>query len=147
MQESDRKGSIRNQNSGNSKKLYFFGAKELRAKVDAKRCKRNLKTCKLNKIHKIILNGLSGLVVRSQPLDRRVPGLKPNSTEEPPCKRVWYTLNPWGPNVLPLVWCGSLESGCQLKCCPFHLTVVQNYEIRPKIALVLLQTGCKCKCN
>ncbi|GBM80053.1 hypothetical protein AVEN_45038-1 [Araneus ventricosus] len=27
----------------------------------------------------------------------------------PPSKRVWCRLNPSGPNVLPLVWCGSLE--------------------------------------
>ncbi|GBM29959.1 hypothetical protein AVEN_167437-1 [Araneus ventricosus] len=40
-----------------------------------------------------------------------------------------------------LVWCGSLERGCQLRCYPRHLTTVQNYEVRPKIALVLLQNG------
>ncbi|GBN06055.1 hypothetical protein AVEN_141317-1 [Araneus ventricosus] len=43
--------------------------------------------------------------------DCRNPGSKPDSTEEPPCKRAWCTLNPWGPNVLPFVWCGSLERG------------------------------------
>ncbi|GBL89145.1 hypothetical protein AVEN_14400-1 [Araneus ventricosus] len=42
-------------------------------------------------------------------------------------------------NVLPLVWRGSLERGFQLRCCPRHLTVVQNYEVRPKRDLVLLQ--------
>ncbi|GBM43124.1 hypothetical protein AVEN_148693-1 [Araneus ventricosus] len=36
---------------------------------------------------------------------------------------------------------GSLERGCQLRCRPRHLTEVQNYEVRPKIALVLLQNG------
>ncbi|GBO04255.1 hypothetical protein AVEN_40387-1, partial [Araneus ventricosus] len=30
--------------------------------------------------------------------------LEPDSTEEPPCKRVWCKLNPSGPNALPLVW-------------------------------------------
>ncbi|GBN38379.1 hypothetical protein AVEN_177904-1 [Araneus ventricosus] len=45
--------------------------------------------------------------------DRRVPGLNPDSIEEPPCKRVWCTLNPPGPNVLPLVWCGNLERRVQ----------------------------------
>ncbi|GBL78703.1 Jerky -like [Araneus ventricosus] len=35
------------------------------------------------------------------------------------------------------VWRG----GCQLRCRPRHLTEVQNYEVRPKIALVLLQNG------
>ncbi|GBL72346.1 hypothetical protein AVEN_115286-1 [Araneus ventricosus] len=29
----------------------------------------------------------------------------------------------------------------QPRCPPRHLTVVQNYEVRPKIALVLLQNG------
>ncbi|GBM68770.1 hypothetical protein AVEN_97905-1 [Araneus ventricosus] len=41
----------------------------------------------------------------------------------------------------PLVWRGSLERGCQLRCRPRHLTVVQNYLVRPKIALALLQNG------
>ncbi|GBN46805.1 hypothetical protein AVEN_55918-1 [Araneus ventricosus] len=37
---------------------------------------------------------------------RTVLGSKPNFTEEPPRKRVCCTLNPSGPNVLPLMWCG-----------------------------------------
>ncbi|GBM09914.1 hypothetical protein AVEN_2875-1 [Araneus ventricosus] len=53
--------------------------------------------------------GRSGLVARSPPRDRRVPGPKPESTEDPPCKWARYTLNPSGPTVLPLVWCRSLE--------------------------------------
>ncbi|GBL92637.1 hypothetical protein AVEN_123807-1 [Araneus ventricosus] len=32
------------------------------------------------------------------------------------------------PNVLPLVWRGSLERECQLRRRPRHLTAVQNYE-------------------
>ncbi|GBN05912.1 Voltage-dependent calcium channel type A subunit alpha-1 [Araneus ventricosus] len=71
--------------------------------------------------------------------DRRVPCSKPDSAEELPCKQAWCMLNPLGPNVLALVWCGSLERGCQLRCRPRHLTAVQNHEVRPKIALVLLQ--------
>ncbi|GBM86926.1 hypothetical protein AVEN_132317-1, partial [Araneus ventricosus] len=31
--------------------------------------------------------GRGGLVVRSRPRDRRVAGLKPDSTEDPPCMR------------------------------------------------------------
>ncbi|GBN65446.1 hypothetical protein AVEN_168360-1 [Araneus ventricosus] len=46
-----------------------------------------------------------------------------------------------GPNVLPLVWCGSLERVWQLRCRPFHPILVQNYEVRPQIAPVLLQNG------
>ncbi|GBL83396.1 hypothetical protein AVEN_110700-1 [Araneus ventricosus] len=40
-------------------------------------------------------------------------------------------------------WCGAevWRRGCQLRCRPRHLTEVQNYEVRPKIALVLLQNG------
>ncbi|GBL87641.1 hypothetical protein AVEN_165239-1 [Araneus ventricosus] len=36
---------------------------------------------------------------------------------------------------------GSLERGCQLRCRSRHLTAVQNDEVRPKIALVLLQNA------
>ncbi|GBN13196.1 hypothetical protein AVEN_4355-1 [Araneus ventricosus] len=36
-------------------------------------------------------------------------GSKPDSSEEPPCKRVWYTFYPSGSNVCPMMWCGSLE--------------------------------------
>ncbi|GBN90589.1 hypothetical protein AVEN_180277-1 [Araneus ventricosus] len=81
------------------------------------------------------------LVVRSRPRGERIPGSKPDSTEEPQCKRVWLKLNPSGPNVLPLVWCGSLERGCKLRCRPRHLTTVQNYEVCPKIPLVLIQNA------
>ncbi|GBL89048.1 hypothetical protein AVEN_255191-1 [Araneus ventricosus] len=49
--------------------------------------------------------GCGGLVVSSRLRGRRVPGSKPDSTEEPPCKWVWCTLNPSGPNFL--VWCGA----------------------------------------
>ncbi|GBL90597.1 hypothetical protein AVEN_179496-1 [Araneus ventricosus] len=54
--------------------------------------------------------GSGGLVVRSQPRGRRVPDPKPDSTEEPPCKRVWCTPNPSRPNTLLLMWCGSLQA-------------------------------------
>ncbi|GBN36102.1 hypothetical protein AVEN_152058-1 [Araneus ventricosus] len=87
------------------------------------------------------LLGRRVLVVRSGHRGQRIPGAKPDWTKEPPCKRVWCTLNPSGPNVLPLVWCGSLESGCQLRYSPRQLTVVRNYESHPKIALILLQNG------
>ncbi|GBO29495.1 hypothetical protein AVEN_14493-1 [Araneus ventricosus] len=76
--------------------------------------------------------GRGGLVVRSRFWGRRVPGSKPDSTEDPACKGACCT-----PNVLPLV--GRLERECQLMC--RHLTVVQICEVRPKIALVLLQNG------
>ncbi|GBN40132.1 hypothetical protein AVEN_251699-1 [Araneus ventricosus] len=83
--------------------------------------------------------GCGGLVVRTRPRGRRFPGLKPDSTEEPPCNRFWCTSNPSG--QMSSCWCGSLERGSQLRCRPLHLTAVQNYEVRSKIALVLLQNG------
>ncbi|GBO32729.1 hypothetical protein AVEN_247776-1 [Araneus ventricosus] len=43
--------------------------------------------------------------------------------------------------VFQLVWCGSLERGCQFRRRPRHLTTVENYEVRPKIGLVLFQNG------
>ncbi|GBN54749.1 hypothetical protein AVEN_78909-1, partial [Araneus ventricosus] len=72
---------------------------------------------------------------------RRVPSSKPDFTEEPPCKRAMCTLNPSGSNVLPLMWCGSLEKGCLPRCRLRHMTANQNDENRPKIALVLLYNG------
>ncbi|GBN69985.1 hypothetical protein AVEN_81805-1, partial [Araneus ventricosus] len=67
-------------------------------------------------------------MVRSRPRGRWVPCSKPDSTEEQLCKRACCTLNPSRPNVLPLVWCGSLEKGCQLRCRPHHLTTDQNHK-------------------
>ncbi|GBM40023.1 hypothetical protein AVEN_250496-1 [Araneus ventricosus] len=83
--------------------------------------------------------GRGGLVVRSPPRDRRVPDSKPDFTKEPPCKRVWHTSNPSGPNALPPERSGSLERGYRLRCHPRHLTTTQNYKVRSKIAFVLLQ--------
>ncbi|GBL92985.1 hypothetical protein AVEN_54624-1 [Araneus ventricosus] len=81
----------------------------------------------------IALEGRCGLVVKSRL--RRVPGSKLDSTEDPPCVWACCTLNHTEG------WCGSLERGCRLWCRPHDLPVVQNYEVRPKTALVLLQSG------
>ncbi|GBL85469.1 hypothetical protein AVEN_34643-1 [Araneus ventricosus] len=81
-----------------------------------------------------------GLMVRSRLRCRRVKSSKPDSTEYPPrMGPLAGQIIRRGPNDLPLQWCGSLERGCQLRFRPRHLTVVQNYEVHPKIALVLLQ--------
>ncbi|GBO46702.1 hypothetical protein AVEN_95959-1 [Araneus ventricosus] len=71
---------------------------------------------------------------------RRVPDTKPDSTEDPLCI---------GPVARQIIrsgqtssrWCGveACSGGYQLRCRPRHLTAVQNYEVRPKIAFVLLQ--------
>ncbi|GBM26539.1 hypothetical protein AVEN_245264-1 [Araneus ventricosus] len=74
--------------------------------------------------------------------DRRVKGSKPESTEHPLCMCACGTLNHApAPKVLPLVGRGSLEKGCQLRCRTRYLPAVQNYEVRPQKALVLLQKG------
>ncbi|GBN66171.1 hypothetical protein AVEN_177699-1 [Araneus ventricosus] len=42
------------------------------------------------------------MLARSRLRSQGVPGSKPDSTKELPCKRVWCTLNPSGRNVLQL---------------------------------------------
>ncbi|GBN97226.1 hypothetical protein AVEN_82096-1 [Araneus ventricosus] len=89
-----------------------------------------------------IYKGRCGLVVGSRLWGRRVAGSKPDSTEDPPCM---------GPAALEIMRSGQTLSRlcgveawrgrCQTRRRPRRLTVVQNYEIRPKIALVLLQNG------
>ncbi|GBM15878.1 hypothetical protein AVEN_258424-1 [Araneus ventricosus] len=60
-----------------------------------------------------IRTNFRGLVVKSRLRGRKFPGLKPDSTEDLP--RVWACcmLNhtKGESNVLPLVWCGSMERG------------------------------------
>ncbi|GBN32114.1 hypothetical protein AVEN_17807-1 [Araneus ventricosus] len=46
-----------------------------------------------------------------------------------------------GSNVPFLARHGSLKRSSHVWYCPVHLTVVQSYETRPKVALVLLQNG------
>ncbi|GBN23594.1 hypothetical protein AVEN_50876-1 [Araneus ventricosus] len=83
--------------------------------------------------------GRGGLGIRSRLRGGRAPGSKPDSTEEPSCcGPVACQIIRKGPNVLPLVCCGSLERGCQFSYHPRHRIAVQNYDVRPKIALVLL---------
>ncbi|GBO16012.1 hypothetical protein AVEN_247371-1 [Araneus ventricosus] len=57
--------------------------------------------------------GRGGLVVRSRFWGRSVPGSIPDSTEYPSYlgPAAHYILRK-GPNILPLLWCGSLE-GCR----------------------------------
>ncbi|GBL96061.1 hypothetical protein AVEN_104306-1 [Araneus ventricosus] len=71
------------------------------------------------------------------------PGPKPDSTEDPPSMRTCCTLNHSRRlNFLSLKWCGGLGRRMQeLKCRPRRLTAIQNYEVNPKIAFVLLQNG------
>ncbi|GBL84611.1 hypothetical protein AVEN_191074-1 [Araneus ventricosus] len=63
------------------------------------------------------------------------PCSRPDSNKDPSCNGpVVHQIIRMEPNVLLPVWCGSLERGCQLMCCPCHLPTVQNDEVRPKIA-------------
>ncbi|GBL77041.1 hypothetical protein AVEN_12692-1 [Araneus ventricosus] len=86
--------------------------------------------------------GSGGLVVTYRLWGRRVPGSIPDSNENPPCMWVWCTLNltSWAKSP-PAAVVRRFGEGCQLRCRPLDLTKVQNYEVRPKIALVLLQNG------
>ncbi|GBN31997.1 hypothetical protein AVEN_90618-1 [Araneus ventricosus] len=69
-------------------------------------------------------------------MGRSVPGSKPDSTED---------LSRIGPVVVDQKssrWCGAeILMGMPFRCRLRHLTAVQKYEIRSKIALALLQNG------
>ncbi|GBN54413.1 hypothetical protein AVEN_237414-1 [Araneus ventricosus] len=91
----------------------------------------------LARIVLLLLEDHGDLAVRSRLRSRRVPGSKPDSTEDglgaPKIIRM-------GPNVNPLVW-------CQLRLRFRHLTAAQNEEVRPKTALVFLQNKKLMKLN
>ncbi|GFU82244.1 uncharacterized protein TNCV_1145741 [Trichonephila clavipes] len=53
-----------------------------------------------------------------------------NTVEDPPCRGAMNVKSVDSSNVLLLVWCGSQERWCQLRCRPRHLTMVQNYVVR-----------------
>ncbi|GBN40660.1 hypothetical protein AVEN_73341-1 [Araneus ventricosus] len=61
-----------------------------------------------------------------------------DSRFETPFKRIGFTPNSSGSDVLRLVW---LRSTCWLRYRSHLLTKVQNYELRPEIVLVRLQIG------
>ncbi|GBO29783.1 hypothetical protein AVEN_93590-1, partial [Araneus ventricosus] len=76
---------------------------------------------------------------KCRPQNRRVPGLKPYSTEDPSCI-VPVAPKSYVDGQTSFRWCGTevWRSGYQLGCHPRHLTVVQNYEVSPNIALILV---------
>ncbi|GBM27156.1 hypothetical protein AVEN_207489-1 [Araneus ventricosus] len=54
----------------------------------------------------VCITGRGGLVVRSRLWDQRVPGSRPDSTEDPSCiGPIARSIIRRGPNVLPLLWC------------------------------------------
>ncbi|GFX23570.1 uncharacterized protein TNCV_3770441 [Trichonephila clavipes] len=53
-----------------------------------------------------------------------------SAAEDPPYKEAMHVKSVESSIVLPLVWCESSKSGCQLRCRPRHLTMVQNDKVR-----------------
>ncbi|GBL80362.1 hypothetical protein AVEN_92272-1 [Araneus ventricosus] len=100
-------------------------------------------TCITSKSNATVSWDRSGLVVKSGSRGQSVSGSKPDSTEEPPYKRVWCTSSSSGPTgKCPADGMARMfGEGYQLRCRPRHQSAVENYEVRPKMVLVLLQNG------
>ncbi|GFU66194.1 hypothetical protein TNCV_2858671 [Trichonephila clavipes] len=58
-------------------------------------------------------------------------GLKPSTTEDPPCRGTMRVKSVERSNVFPWMWYGVVvrRGWCQLRCHPRHLTMVQNAEV------------------
>ncbi|GBL93699.1 hypothetical protein AVEN_166746-1 [Araneus ventricosus] len=88
----------------------------------------------------IEVQGRGDLVVRSRPRGPEGRRFETRLHRRSAVYGACCTLNlTQCPNALPLR--GSLERGCQLRRRPRHLTAAQNFDVRPRIALVLLQNG------
>ncbi|GBL96376.1 hypothetical protein AVEN_43698-1 [Araneus ventricosus] len=85
--------------------------------------------------------GRGGLVVRSRPRGRRVPGSKSDSSEDPPLMGSLHGKLYVVAKCRPVGVVRKFGEGCQLRCRPRHLTEFENYKVSPKIALVFLQNG------
>ncbi|GFV24301.1 uncharacterized protein TNCV_422911 [Trichonephila clavipes] len=63
--------------------------------------------------------------------DRGLPchEFEPSTTKDPPCRAAMHVKSVESSNVLP--WCGVevRREGCQLRCRPRHLTMVENYVV------------------
>ncbi|GBM69977.1 hypothetical protein AVEN_207361-1 [Araneus ventricosus] len=86
-----------------------------------------------------------GPVVRPRLWGQRAPGSKPAYTEDPLCMGLLHVKSYVEAKRLPVGVAWKLEEGCQRRCRP--LTMVQNYEVRPNIALVLFKNGSLIKLN
>ncbi|GBM41883.1 hypothetical protein AVEN_161398-1 [Araneus ventricosus] len=86
--------------------------------------------------------GCDDLLLRSRFQDCRDPGSEPDSTEDSP-EHVGLVRakSDVVSNVLPMVWRGDLKRGCQLRCRSHHPTIIQNCEVRSKVAIVLFKIG------
>ncbi|GBN25913.1 hypothetical protein AVEN_220455-1 [Araneus ventricosus] len=98
-----------------------------------------LLTCSEEKItlnYKWGLRWLGGEVSASEPEASRP---KADSIGEPLCMLVGARQIRW--SQMSSRWCGveAWRGGSRFRCCPRHLTTVQNYEVGLKIALLMLQ--------
>ncbi|GBO42512.1 hypothetical protein AVEN_97065-1 [Araneus ventricosus] len=83
--------------------------------------------------------GPGNLVVRCWPRSPRVPGSKPDSTEDLPCILTCCTLNhTQGVKLPPAVVVEKFGEGVPAQVPPRYLTAVRSDEVRRKLALVLL---------
>ncbi|GFX18007.1 transposable element Tcb1 transposase [Trichonephila clavipes] len=60
---------------------------------------------------------------------------EPSTTKDPPCRGAMHVNSAKSATVLPLVWCDVVVGrvGCQFRCYPRHLTMIQNYECNNRI--------------
>ncbi|GFX26983.1 uncharacterized protein TNCV_1841551 [Trichonephila clavipes] len=76
------------------------------------------------------LHGCGNLMIKAP--DRGWPchEFEPSTTKYQLRRAAMYIKSIESSTALPLVWCGSWERGCQLRCRPRYLTMVQNYMVR-----------------
>ncbi|GBM73843.1 hypothetical protein AVEN_100547-1 [Araneus ventricosus] len=87
-------------------------------------------------------DGRDGPVVRSQLQDRIIPCSQPDSTEGPLYMSTCFILN--HAQCLKLLFAGVVRKfgeRVQIRWRPRHPIAVQDYEVTPKIPLLLLQNG------
>ncbi|GBN55482.1 hypothetical protein AVEN_139556-1 [Araneus ventricosus] len=82
--------------------------------------------------------GHGGIVASSGLWGRRHPGSKPDSIEDLPCMILLHAKSYVVANRPPVGAAWKLGGG-GVRCRSRHLTVAQHYEVRPKVALVLLE--------
>ncbi|GFX18356.1 uncharacterized protein TNCV_4306571 [Trichonephila clavipes] len=76
-----------------------------------------------------IYRGRGSLVVKVNASWLDCHEIELNATKDRPYRGAMHVKSVKSSNVLPLVWY-CMRRGCQLRCGPRHLTMVQNYEVR-----------------
>ncbi|GBL94248.1 hypothetical protein AVEN_37944-1 [Araneus ventricosus] len=80
-----------------------------------------------------LLKSRGGLVLRSRVLGQKVPGSKSDSTEDSLFLWACYKLNhTYGSKSPPAVLVRKFGEGVPAQMSSSHLTVIQNFEVRPK---------------